>query len=127
MASRISSSVGFLLRSSKAQLVISIPGVPVLLPEPLLDGVEFPILLQAFHGGELVAVGLDGEHGAGLHRLSVEEDGAGAAVGGVAPDVRPGQPEVFAQQVHQQKAGLHSGLVLFSIHRHFDCVRRHGQ
>src|SRR5256885_4841045 len=31
----------------------------VLLPEALLDGMELAVLLQAFHGGDLRAVGLD--------------------------------------------------------------------
>jgi hypothetical protein len=93
---------------------------PVLLPETFLNGVKLPVLLQALDGGELVAVGLDGKHGAGLHRLSVEENGAGAAVGGVAANVRPGQPEIFPKEVHQQQARFHFSLVLHSIDRHLD-------
>ena len=42
---------------------------------------------------DLRAVGLDGEQHAALDRLTVEMDGAGAAVAGVAADVRPGQLE----------------------------------
>jgi hypothetical protein len=37
-------------------------------------------------GGDLAAVGLDGEDGAALHGLAVEVDRARAAVAGVAPD-----------------------------------------
>ena len=57
------------------------------------------------------AVGLDGEQHAALHRLAVEVDGAGAAVAGVAADVRPGQVEVVADEVDEQPARVDLALV----------------
>ena len=47
-------------------------------------------------------------------------DGARAAVGRVAADVRAGQPERVAQEVHEQQPRLHVLLVLDPIHRHRD-------
>jgi len=46
---------------------------------------------QALDRRHLVPVGLDGEQRARLHRLAVEQHGARAARGGVAPDVRAGE------------------------------------
>ena len=59
----------------------------------------------------LAAVGLDGEHRAGLGALAVDVDGAGAAVARVAADVRAGQPERVAQEVDEEEARLDVGLV----------------
>ena len=52
------------------------------------------------------AVGLDREHGAGLDRLAVEVDGAGAAMAGLAADMRAGEVELLAQEMDQQGARL---------------------
>ena len=74
----------------------------VLLLEGSLDRVQLAVRLEPLDGRDLVAVGLDGEHGAGLDRAAVEQHGAGAAAGGVAPDVRTGQPDRAPDVVHQQ-------------------------
>ena len=55
---------------------------------------------------DLAAVGLHGEHGAGFHGLAVERHGAGAADGGLAADVRAGEPGYFAQVMDEQQARL---------------------
>ena len=70
---------------------------------------------HALDGGDLAAVGLDGEHRARLGALPVDVDGARAAVAGVAADVRAGQPEVVAQEVDQQQAGLDVGLACLAV------------
>ena len=44
-------------------------------------------VFQSFDGRDLGPVRLDCEHGAGLHRLPVDEDGARAAAAGVAAKV----------------------------------------
>jgi hypothetical protein len=59
-----------------------------------------------FDGGDRAPRRLHGEEAAGLHRLAVEEDGAGAALAGVASDVCPGLPGDLAQVVHQEQARL---------------------
>ena len=62
-----------------------------MLPERLLQRVQVALGADALDRRDLGAVGLDGEHRAALHRLAVEVDGAGAAVGRVAADVRARQ------------------------------------
>ena len=52
--------------------------------------------LETFDGGHLPAVGLDREERARLHGDPVEQDGAGAAVGGVTADVRARQAQLLA-------------------------------
>ena len=46
------------------------------------------------------------EHRAGLHRHAVHVDDAGAALRRVAADMRPGQAEMIAQELHEQRAVL---------------------
>ena len=45
-------------------------------------------------------IGLDREEGASLDGLTVDMDDAGAALAGVAADMRSGQPKLLAQQLH---------------------------
>ena len=54
----------------------------------------------------LGALGLDGKDGAGLHRLAVDMDDAGAALAGVAADMGAGHAEMLAQELDQQRARL---------------------
>ena len=54
------------------------------------------------------AIRLHREHGARFHRPAIEQHGAGAAVTGVAADVRAGQVQVLAQEFHQQQARFDS-------------------
>ena len=112
MAWRISPSLGSLLlleqrvaghhHARRAEAALQ----AVLLQEAVLDRVELAVLLQALDGRDLAAVGLHGEHGAGLHGHAVEQHRAGAAVGGVAADVGAGEAQVLAEQVDQQQARL---------------------
>ena len=53
--------------------------------------------------------GLEGEHGAGVDRLAVEHDGAGAAGAAVADALAAGDVEVVAQGVEQRDARLDVG------------------
>ncbi len=96
----------------------------VLLLEALLDRVQLARPCQPLDGGDLVAVGLHGEHRAALHRRAVEEHGAGAAVGGVAAGVGAGQPEALAQQVGQQQPGLDVGGTPLAVDRDGDPAHR---
>ena len=66
------------------------------------------------------AFGLPGEHGAGLDRLAVDMDDAGAALRGVAPDMGAGETQALAQVLHQQGAGVGVGGDGFAVHRHGD-------
>src|SRR5258707_5473035 len=75
----------------------------VLLGEALLHRMELAALLQALDRGDLRAVGLHREHGAGFDRLAVEVHRAGAAVARIAADMRGRHPEHFPGQGHQAK------------------------
>src|SRR5690606_30478814 len=56
-----------------------------------------------------------GEHGAGLHRLPVEQDGARPARAGVAAHVGRREVEDVAQVVHEERPVLHLGGGLLAV------------
>src|SRR5712691_10134786 len=93
--------------------------------EPLLKRMQLAVLFQALHRHDFLVAGLDGEHRARLHRSAVHEDGAGAAVGRVAPDMGAGQPQHVPDQVDQQEARLDVSLVLLAVDRELDPHRPH--
>jgi len=66
-----------------------------------------PSMAKPFDGGDRRAVGLDGENGAGLHALPLEQDRAGPAGRGVAADLGAGEAEHVAQVEDQQEPGIH--------------------
>ena len=55
---------------------------------------------------------------AGLGRDAVDMHDAGAALRGVAAHMRAGQPEIFAQELHQQGARFDIAGDGFAVHRH---------
>ena len=79
---------------------------PVVLHERLLHRVQLAVGGEALDREDVGAVGLDGEHRAALHRLAVDVDGARAARRRVAADVRAGQLELLAQELHEQRPRL---------------------
>jgi hypothetical protein len=87
----------------------------VLLPETLLERVQLTSLFQTLDGLDLAPVGLNGQKRAGLDGNTIDDDGARPAIGRVAADVRAGQIQHVAQQVHQQQARLHVGRMACSI------------
>ena len=87
----------------------------VALHEALLHRVEAVGTLEALDGVDGTAVGHHAEHRAALHRCAVEVHDAGAAVGGVAAPVGAGEPEVVAQQVHEQDARLDVGRARLAV------------
>ena len=84
--------------------------------EGLLERGQLAVAGQPLDRPDLRAVGLDGEHHAALHRLAVEMNGARAAVPGVAADMGAGQPEVVADEVHEQAPRRHLHLDLLAVH-----------
>src|ERR671930_2012899 len=76
------------------------------LPEGLLQRMQLAVVGETLDRRDLAAVGLDCEHGARLHGAAVEMDRAGAADRRVAADLRPGQAEVVAQEVDEQRPRL---------------------
>ena len=58
---------------------------------------------------DLLALGFQGQHGAGVDGLAVEHDGAGAAGAAIADALAAGDVEVVAQGVEQRDARLDGG------------------
>ena len=83
----------------------------VVVVEGLLHGVQLAVPLEALDGEHLGAVGLDGQHRAGLHAHPVEVNGARPAVARVAADHRARLAEPFTQVLDEQHAGLDVVLV----------------
>src|SRR6266540_4212126 len=98
---------------------------PVLLPEAFLDGVELAVLGHPLDGLDLRPLALDGQERAGLHGLSVQVDGAGAALARVAAHVRAGESRELPDVVDEEEAGLDVMRVLGSVDGHRDgCLHR---
>ena len=70
---------------------------------------------DSFHRCDLAALGLDGEHGAGINRVAIDQDGAGAASAAVADFLAAGEVEPIAQRVEQRNAGLDVNFAPLSI------------
>ena len=87
----------------------------MLLLEALLQRMELSILEKSFDGKELGSVSLHGKHRARLDRLSVENDGASAAIAGIAADVRAGEPQHLPDEMNQEQPGFDIGLSLTAI------------
>src|SRR5690606_39012287 len=102
------------------------------LPEPFLYGMELAVGRQTFDRGDGGSVRLDGEHGAGLDRLAVDQHRASPAVAGFAADVGAGEALILTQEVDQQSSWFHLGGDAASVDRHRDLhptssVRRHSR
>src|SRR5439155_9872203 len=83
----------------------------VVLVEGALERMQVAVLGQPLDRGDPATVGLDGQHRARLHRLPVHQDRAGTACRGVAADVRPREAEGLPDEIDEQLARLHLGLV----------------
>src|SRR5207253_4241728 len=67
----------------------------VIVTEGSLHGMQLVALGDTLDGGDVAAGGLRRQHGAGFYRAAVDMDDAGAALAGVAADMRAGQIEIF--------------------------------
>jgi hypothetical protein len=92
----------------------------VAFPESFLHRMQLAMARESFDGGDLGAVGLDSQERAGLDGLAIEQDGAGAAQGGFATDMRSGQPAEIAQEMNEQQARLNLVLVRSAIDSNID-------
>ena len=79
---------------------------------------KLAVLGEPLDRGDLRPVTLDGEEVAGLHRLAVHEDRAGAALAGVAADVGAGEPDRLADVVDEQESRLHFVAVALAVDGH---------
>ncbi len=88
----------------------------VIVNECLLDGMEMGGIAQAFHGGDLRALRVDGQHRAGVHGFVVHQHGASAAGAAIADALGAGKLKLVAQGVQQGDARLKLRVELFAIH-----------
>ena len=72
---------------------------------------------EALDGQDIGALSLQDQHGAGLDRLAVDVNDAGPALRGVAADMGAGEPQVLAQELHQQGARIDIAGDGFAVHR----------
>src|SRR5712692_5632054 len=89
---------------------------PVVLLERFLDGMHSAVLAEALDRRDRVTVRLDRQHSAGLHRLTVQEDGARAAVACVTANMGARKPEIIAKEIDEQHARLGDTSVLLAVH-----------
>jgi hypothetical protein len=92
----------------------------VTFPKALLNGVKLRDVAEAFYSGHLTAFRLDGEDRTGLHGIPVQQDGAGAALAGVTPDVCARESERIPQEMDEQCSRLDLPRDGLTIHRDGD-------
>ena len=85
-----------------------------------LDCSQGPVLADAFDGGDFLAFATRGEHGAGEHGQSINQNSAGAARGVVAAALGSGKLQVYAQGVKQEAIGLDREFMRAAIDAKFE-------
>jgi hypothetical protein len=88
----------------------------VIFVESLLHGMQSISDGKAFDRGDAGAIACDRERGAGLDRHTVHMDRAGAALAGIATDMGSRQPQMVAQELHQQGTAFNFGAAQFTIY-----------
>ena len=79
---------------------------------------ELVALGKALDGRHLGAFALHGQDGAGLDRLAVDMNRAGAALGGVAAHMGAREAQVLAQIFDEKRAGFDGNARGLAVHRH---------
>ena len=92
----------------------------VLFPEAVLQRMQVAVRREPLDRRDRRAVGLDREDRARLRAAAVDEDGAGSALAGVAPDVRAGQTQLFAEEVDEEHARVDVSLANLAVDGHRD-------
>src|SRR5579864_4269549 len=92
----------------------------VLLPEALLQRVELRALGQALNSLYVRPVRLDSEERARFDGDTVQDDSAGAAIGGVAADVGAREVQVLPEKMNQQESRFNLRCVGLTIYRQAD-------
>ena len=118
IACRISSRVGCGFAATRAAAETTWPGRAVAALDGVGadEGVDERMLAQALDRRHL-ALDRVRERDAGEPRHAVDLDGAGAAVALVAGDLRPGQPELLAQDVREARPDRRVEDVLAAVDR----------
>jgi hypothetical protein len=74
----------------------------VIIAERRLHRVQLVALRNPLDGGDIGAVGLPDQYGAGFNRPPVDVDDTGAALAGVAADMGTGQIQMIAQEMDEE-------------------------
>ena len=89
---------------------------PMVFLEPFLEWMERTTLgSQPLDGSDAVPVGLNGQHGAALDALAVQQNSTGATTAGIASDVGAGHVEDLADHVYEEKPGFYFQLMLCTV------------
>jgi hypothetical protein len=73
------------------------------LAEGGLQRIQLAVLGKPFNRGDLMTIGLHGEHEAGTNRRSIEKDRAGTADAVLAPDMGAGETNVVTEKVGKEQ------------------------
>jgi RimJ/RimL family protein N-acetyltransferase len=87
-----------------------------LVEERGLERMQLAALGKSLDGGDLAAVGLEGEVGARVHRAAVDQHHAGPALGVVAALLGARQPELAPQDGEERPAGVELERVRPVVH-----------
>jgi hypothetical protein len=87
----------------------------MLFPECLLDWVKAALSSHALDRRYFLAVGLRGQHHAALDGRSIELNRAGAALTGLATDMRARKAKLVSQEMHEQRSRFHVKRVFGSV------------
>ncbi len=93
--------------------------------EGLLHRMKLAVLGEPLDRRDIRAVAGRRQRGAGLDRLAVDMDDAGAALRGVAADMRAGQAQILAQELHEQRSWIDLGRRVPAVNRHRDMNHSH--
>ncbi len=88
----------------------------VIVNECLLYRMEMARIAEAFHGGDLRILRVDGQHRAGVNGFVVHQHGAGAAGAAIANALGAGKLKLVAQSVQQGDARLKLRVELLAVH-----------
>ncbi len=88
----------------------------IVIDECLLNGMEVAGFAQAFHGGDLRALRINGQHRTGVDGFVVHEHGACAAGAAIADALGAGKLKLVAQSVQQGDARFKLRIQLLAIH-----------
>jgi len=86
-------------------------------PKTFLQGMKPLTLTETFDGCNFGTVSLNGKHQARSGRLSVKEDRTRAARAMFAPDMSPGEIELFSQKITKVLTDFDISMVILSINR----------
>ena len=92
----------------------------VALPESFLHRVKLAVFHESLDGRDLGAVCLNGQHGARLNCLAVEQNGASSAQRRLASDMSAGQTKHISQVMDKQQARFHLVLVGHTVDTYAD-------